>query len=110
MAKMVAVDLHRYDSTRDENALLWRRVEILESTSRYKDTLIAQKDSTIATNNRHIAAKDTEVAFTERKSEEWKSLSEKLEKEAKKQRRNSLFKDVSSGAIIAALVAILIMK
>lgn len=107
---MIVVDLLRGDSAKDENALLWKNSDILTNQLRLKDVIIVGKDSIITVKNQVIAAKDTTITFMGRQVEEYKSLSEKLEKQTKKQRRSSMFKDVSSGTIIAVLVAVLVLK
>jgi hypothetical protein len=107
---MIVVDLLRGDSAKDENALLWKNSDILTNQLRLKDVIIVGKDSIITVKNQVIAAKDTTITFMGRQVEEYKSLSEKLEKQTKKQRRSSIFKDVSSGTIIAVLVAVLVLK
>ena len=104
------MELLRYDSVRDENRLLWKNSEILTNQIRLKDMLILGKDSMISLKNEILAAKDTTISMKDRQIQEYKGLSEKLEKQHKKQKRNGIFKDITSGAIIAALVAVLVLK
>lgn len=101
---MVAVDLLRGDSSRDENILLWKRIDLHESQSRLKDTLIASKDSIIALKDRLLSEKDTTIALTARQAAEWKSLSGRLEKQFERQRARSLIKDLSAGLILILLI------
>ncbi len=110
VAKQIVKDILRKDSLADENRLLWKNSDILSNQIRMKDILIVGKDSIISLKNELIAAKDTTIALKDRQVQEYKGLSEKLEGQYKRQKRNGILKDASGGTIIAVLLAILILK
>ena len=109
-ARQIVIELLRGDSTRDENTLLWKNIDILNDQVKYKDVMIAGKDSMISLKNEIITSKDTTISYMSRQVTEYKNLSQSLEKKYDRQKRNSIFKDVSATAIIAGLLAILIFR
>jgi len=109
-ARQIVTELLRGDSTRDENVLLWKNIELLGDQVRYKDAMIANKDSIISLKNEIITTKDTTISFMGKQIGEYRTLSQSLEQKYDRQKRNSIFKDVSAGAIIAGLLAILIFR
>lgn len=100
----------RGDSAKEENILLWKNSDILTNQIRLKDNQIRFMDSLLANKNEHLATKDTVLSLKDKQIAELISLNDKLHGEYKKQKRKSTIKEVTGGAIIAAIVALLIVR
>lgn len=108
--KNVAQDILRKDSLEEENKMLWKNSDILSNQLRLKDVLILNKDSIISLKNYLLATKDTIITFKEKQFQAQKDLSVKLEKEIKKQKKKTLWSNISSGTVIAGLLVLFALR
>lgn len=108
--KSVAQDILRKDSLEEENKMLWKNSDILSNQLKLKDILILSKDSIISLKNHLLSTKDTVISFKDKQFLAQKDLSDKLLKEVKKQKRKTLWSNISSGTVIAGLLVLFALR
>lgn len=95
IAKLVVTDLIEGDSAKEQLLIIAKEAELLETKIEVKDGIIAKQKQVIANYEEIVGKKDLQLVTS-------KELSEKLQKDLKKQKAITRLFKIGSGAFLIA--------